>query len=82
MSIKPRKNCKCDRCNCDALKHAAFGLPIADALKDGGRISKIPYITDHLDLCDKHLNEANVSYVYYAESALRSSSFANANAGN
>ena len=58
---------KCDRCNADALKHLDYGLLIEAALADGGRISAMPYIGDHLNLCSSHLNEANIKYVHYNE---------------
>ncbi len=67
MKTKLLQNYKCDRCNADALKHLDCGLLIAFALTDGGSISTMPYIADHLNLCGHHLNEANITYVHYTE---------------
>lgn len=67
MLTHPRLKNKCDRCNCAALKHVDFGLLIADALINGGRISAISYTPDHLNLCRTHLMEASIAYVHYAE---------------
>ncbi len=58
---------KCDRCSGNAVKHLDCGLLIADALADGGRISNMPYMALHLNLCHSHLNAANVIYVHYKE---------------
>jgi hypothetical protein len=61
---------KCDRCSGNAFKHLDFGLLIKDALTDGGRISAISYTPLHLNLCRRHLNEANTTFVHYREYAL------------
>jgi hypothetical protein len=62
-----RQNYKCDHCNADALKHLDCGLLIEAALTGGVRISAMPYVGDHLNLCGQHLNEANITYVHYNE---------------
>ena len=72
MTIKFRTESKCESCNSAALKHADFGLLISDALANGRRISAIPYTSVHRALCGKHLNEASISHVYYAETDLPS----------
>ncbi len=70
MTITLSNDCKCDRCDCPALRHVDFGLRIVDAFANGGRISTIPCTSNQLNLCSNHINEANISYVHYAETDL------------
>ena len=60
-------NVKCDRCTGNAVKHVHCGLLIEIALADSGRISEMPYLAHHLNLCHSHLATANVTYVHYKE---------------
>ena len=58
--------CQWIHCDARAVKHVWFGLRVHDAAGHTP-ISQMPYTTEDLDLCIKHIAEVGRQYVHVTE---------------
>lgn len=59
-------NCQANGCVGPASMHVVFGLRVFEANADI-HISEMPYSTEHLDLCSKHISNVRHQYVHVVE---------------
>ena len=58
--------CQGGVCNAIAARHVVFGLRFFEAPADI-HVSEIPYTSEHLDLCSRHVGEVRRQYVHVVE---------------
>lgn len=66
MESEVNANCQAVGCSGSASMHVVFGLRVFEAAGDI-HISDMPYSSEHLDLCPKHISKVRHQYVHVVE---------------
>ena len=69
MEGEVKQTCQWNDCSSPANGHAVVGLSVFETRQDV-HISEAPYRSQHLDLCQRHLELARLQYVHVTEYGL------------
>jgi|GEM_PF-3496348 len=69
MESEEKQTCQWKNCDAPAVRHVVFGLSVFDT-GDDVHISATPYIPEHFDLCERHIEKVRLQYVHHREYAL------------
>jgi hypothetical protein len=66
ITMETIRQCQSHGCTLQASKHVRFGLRVWD-VADNVHASEIPYTSEHLDLCDRHIKKVHENYYHVNE---------------